>query len=576
MKRDINIDHLPDAVIIVSRQGAIVCVNGTALEMFGYREPELVGRPVEILVPARFADHARRRERYQTHPTARPMGRLQEIFGTRKDGTEFPIDISLRPNHETGEIACIVRDISDHVSLSDQIRKTAYEDAVTGLLNRHAFDRALAAATERARANGGTVDLAILDLDHFKEVNDSLGHSAGDNLLRCVAKRLFGFAQSCSGIYRIGGDEFAMMFECAGRAEVQATVNGALAALRRRFVVRDQFVLIGCSAGIAHMPEAGHDAEDLLRNADLALYAAKEIRGRSSVFSPEIRRSFDCRRALVSELQTAVEQNQFRMFYQAQINCKTGAVVGAEALIRWMHPERGLLLPDTFIPILTNSDMSAAVGRWTLVTACRQARQWEATTGRCVSVAVNMFPQQLASTAVEDVRHALAASGLAPQCLEVEITEDTLLESGSGVLQRLNEIRSMGVNIALDDFGTGYASLDSLTHAPITTVKLDRRFVRSAGTDSSNRPVLRAVSALARELRLTTVAEGIETAEDALAVQHFGYDLGQGYYWGRPVPADDFVAALAVAQTAARPGQPPPIDLGHLDNPPRAHLEEGA
>ncbi|GAB4363909.1 MAG: hypothetical protein Kow0026_28680 [Oricola sp.] len=554
----VSIHKIPDVVLIVGRDGLIATASNTSVSLFGYEREELIGKPIEFLIPSRFKDHARIRERFAKKPKPRPMGKAQQIFGRHKDGHEIPLDLSLDPDPETGTVTCFVRDVSEHVRLSNKIREIAFRDIVTGTQNRHAFTEDLAKILgANAPATAGTA-VVIFDLDHFKDVNDSLGHHFGDRLLAAFCERMREAMRPGMHLYRIGGDEFALIMpDSEDHSAAREFVDRAIQLVRDPYTIEGHRIGIGCSAGIVHAPTDGTTPQELLANADLALYEAKAIRGTASVFTPRLRSAVEERFSMLSELRTAGEKAQFELHFQPQVDIRSGAITGAEALLRWNHPTRGLLPPGQFIDVLTDSELSVSVGRWALFEACRQAASWQTRADRPIRVAVNLFPWQVRTRKFfDDVREALASAGLGAHLLELELTENTIIDSSDEFIEILSQVRDQGVNVALDDFGTGYASLNSLTRFPINTIKIDRSFVRDVGNGKGNWPVLRMMPKLARDLGMTTVAEGVETAEDAMMVRHFGYDYGQGYYWGKAASSSEFADMLENGLSNRPSGEP--------------------
>lgn len=538
----IPIDEIPDAVVLCDFTGAIQEINSALEALFGYSPEELKGQKIELLVPGRFSGHAQMREAYMKSPVSRPMGSVQRIFGQRKDGTEVPLDISLKRLGDSERFLCFARDTSEHYRLTEEVRKTAYYDPVTGVLNRRAFNEDLAGAI----FDSDQLCLGLFDFDHFKDVNDTLGHSVGDKLLLAFCERMREMMSPGMKLYRVGGDEFALIIsKCANQQNALAFIETAIWNVRKPLVIDGHEISIGCSAGIVEAPQDGSTPDELLSNADLALYHAKLVRGRASGYTPELRSAAEERFKLLSDLQTAIQDEQFELHFQPQIETETGKILGAEALLRWRHPERGLLAPNHFIDLLAESEMSIQVGRWILRQACREACKWQRFSSRKVKVAVNLFPRQTYSKSlVTDVTHALSDSGLDPSCLELELTENTIMDSANDVMEVLRYFRDLGITIGLDDFGTGYASLKSLTSYPLDTIKVDRSFVFDIARRKENQAVLCAVIMLARQFGLTSVAEGVETNEDAEIMQYLGFDLGQGYYWSKPVPADQLEQLL--------------------------------
>ena len=410
------------------------------------------------------------------------------------------LNLSLRPIESDARVICIVRDISDHVRLSTEIREAAYRDMVTGSHNRRAFYEDLAGILNADAPQSPGTCVAIFDLDHFKDINDSLGHHCGDQLLAEFCGRLREIMHVDMRLYRIGGDEFAIIVpDCDDHTKAKEFVDAAIRLVRRPYAIEGHRVGIGCSAGIVHAPTDGASVEELLANADLALYEAKSVRGTSSVFSARLRDAVEERFSLLSELRTAGDESEFELHFQPQVDLRSGAITGAEALLRWNHPEHGLLHPGQFIDVLADSELSVTVGRWALFEACRQAAAWQ---GRCRPADPHcgqpVSPGRSArANFFDDVREALAGVGLAPHLLELELTENTIVDSSDEFIEILAAVRDEGVHVALDDFGTGYASLNSLTRFPINTLKIDRSFVTNVGNGKGNWPILRMIPKLA-------------------------------------------------------------------------------
>ncbi len=559
MNQFLNMDDVPDGVVVCDRKGRIQAASVAFLELFGYAEGELVGKPIEVLIPARYSGHAQLRERYQEKASKRPMGAVQKIFGLRKDGAEIPLDISLQPDSSGEHVICFARDATEHVRLTEGIYRTARLDPVTNTWNRRAFAEDLKEAVLERGAFAKGICISLFDIDRFKDINDTLGHSAGDQVLAAFCERLRDIMMPTMQLYRIGGDEFALIMQCCpGRERGLAFVESAMARLQSPLTVNGHSVPVGCSAGIVQAPDDGMTAEELISNADLALYKAKTVRGSSAAYSRELRDSVEQRFALLSELRDALHEEQFVLHFQPKINLRTGAIVGAEALLRWLHPDRGVMQPAQFIDIVADSELALPIGRWVIAEACLRAAEWNAAAQRPVGIAVNLFPNQArrSQSLSEDVENALSQACLHPELLEIEITENTVLDSSQEFREVLAHFRANGISIALDDFGTGYASLNSLTDFPIDTIKIDRRFVRGVSQRAGNDAVLKAMATLGRELGLKSVAEGVESVEEALLVRHYGCDFGQGYYWGKPVSHADFMNMLE------RPAAKSPITKG--------------
>ncbi len=434
-------------------------------------------------------------------------------------------------------------DVTEERLAEARIEQLATTDAMTGLANRHRFMERLSAALSHSR-DGDTFAVLWLDLDRFKDVNDGYGHPAGDVLLKLVAERLLSCVREVDQVARLGGDEFAILVSGSSVCEAAAlTVAQRITALiEEPFAVIGHTVHIGVSIGIAMVPRHGATADDIIRNADIALYQAKsEGRGTPIFFQSEFEQKANARRRLEVDLKTAINEGQLELYYQPIISLASRDIVACEALMRWRHPDRGFISPAEFIPIAEETGLIRALGKFAIRHACRDASAWPGS----LKVAINLSAAQFTSfDLVTDVLAALAETGLVPNRLEFEVTESLLLRDESKTHEILHKLRDMGVSIALDDFGTGYASLSYLTRFPFDKIKIDQTFVR----DLPDRPdcvaIVRAVAALAANLGMTTVAEGIETERHLQLVEEAGCDLGQGYLFCRPVPNADFLAFI--------------------------------
>jgi diguanylate cyclase (GGDEF)-like protein len=396
--------------------------------------------------------------------------------------------------------------------------------------------------------------IVLFDLDEFKDVNDTLGHSTGDQLLVEVGRRLMGVAEERAAVglaSRLGGDEFVVILpNCGDPRGVSEIVELMLRRLNEPFVINDQLVHLGASAGVAIAPQDGADVEELLANADLALYQAKSDGGRNlRFFMPVLRAQAQARRSLGLELRRAFAENEFEIFFQPQIRLCDNAVVGAEALLRWRHPERGVLAPGAFIDALAESAIASGVGRWIIRTACQQAAAWRAMGLPLVRVGVNLFPSQAYDEALaQDVMEALRDFALPADALELEITENIALNrEDSAVLQRLHD---EGVMLAFDDFGTGYASLSYLTRLPLSRIKIDRSFVGKLTRHGQDAAIVRSLIAMAHNLDLGVIAEGVETGQQAEFLLNESCEEAQGFLYAKPLPAQEFEAYLRTQRLA--------------------------
>jgi diguanylate cyclase (GGDEF)-like protein len=432
---------------------------------------------------------------------------------------------------------------ADLASSREEAHRLALHDALTGLPNRVLLAGRLEQDLAHAQRDGTMLAMLCMDLDRFKQVNDTLGHPVGDALLRAVANRLRDCLRECDTVARLGGDEFAIVQAPLRRVEDAVTLAQRLIeALSEPYELAGHQVVIGASVGIALAPADAAGAGELLKMADLALYRAKTNgRGTFRLFEPGMDTEMQARRVLELDLRRAIAGGEFELHYQPLVNLSSGRVAALEALARWRHPRRGLLLPGEFIPLAEKTGLIVPLGAWALRQACADAARWPADT--CVSVNVSAV-QIKGPGLVEAVLGALAASTLRPERLELEITEAALLTDTDAALATLRELRALGVRIAMDDFGTGYSSLSYLRKFPFDKIKIDRSFVRDIETCADSTAIVRAVTGLGANLGIATVAEGVETLAQLDRLRAEGCDQVQGYYFSRPVPAADVAAII--------------------------------
>ena len=433
--------------------------------------------------------------------------------------------------------------------IETQALQQAMRDSLTGLCNRELFEKRASAVLPVGRSAGEEAprDMAVMliDLDRFKTVNDTLGHPIGDALLRLVARRLLSMVRQDDLVARLGGDEFAILISPSlDQNAMEALAGRIVDVIGRPYLVEGHLVNIGASIGIAVSPRHGQDYNQLMRSADLALYAAKNA-GRSSyrVFEAAMDVRALARRALEIDLRRAQALGEFELHYQPQIDLESDTVVGFEALLRWRHPERGLVSPADFIPMAEEIGLILSLGEWVMREACLEAMRWPSD----VSVAVNVSPHQFEDSTrlVEMVRKALSWSGLPGARLEIEITESVLLRNEKTVLTALHRIRALGVRVAMDDFGTGYSSLSQLNSFPFDKIKIDRSFVTENGDVSAQNAIIRAITALGVSLGMATIAEGVETSDQLARIRAEGCTSVQGYLFSRPVPVGQVDALIA-------------------------------
>jgi len=460
-------------------------------------------------------------------------------------------------------------EVTDRRTAEANAIEQAMRDPLTSLPNRQLFSRRadirLAEATEDATRRGASGRVAarhamlLIDLDRFKAVNDTLGHAIGDGLLRLVSKRLRSLLRQLDLIARLGGDEFALLVSPAPEIDdLSRLATRIVDVLGRPYLVDGHLVIIGASVGIAISPGDGAQHDDLLRSADLALYAAKKA-GRNTFrfFEPVMDANALARRLMEIDLRKALPLQEFELFYQPQIDLERNQIDGFEALLRWRHPERGLVSPGDFIPLAEEIGMIVPLGEWVLREACREAARWP----REMTVAVNVSPLQFTNTSrlIDIVGQALAASGLPGSRLEIEITESVLLRNEKSVIEALHKLRAMDVRVAMDDFGTGYSSLSQLHSFPFDKIKIDRSFLSETTDIAGQNAIIRAITALGVSLGMSTIAEGVETPDQLARIRAEGCNSVQGYLFSRPIPVDQIEGMILQFADGRPPGAQPAI-----------------
>ena len=436
----------------------------------------------------------------------------------------------------------------------ERIRYQAYHDPLTGLPNRASFAEHLDEGIRRSKRFGWALAVMFLDVDRFKRVNDSLGHEAGDWLLRLAASRLQGCIRESDMLFRMGGDEFTVLLEnVKGPEEAAAVAGRMLQAIAEPMELAHHELTATVSIGIALYPKDDETGERLVKSADTAMYRAKELgRNRYAFFTQELNESVESQLLLEAGLQRALKNEEFVLHYQPRVSAATHRVVGIEALLRWRHPERGLIFPGEFVPLLEESGLIVPVGAWVIQSACRQNKAWQDAGLPPMRVSVNLSSRQFKSgSLVETIREALAASGLGAEWLEVEVTESLLVENTATAIGVMEELKALGVAIAIDDFGTGYSSLNYLKRFPIDYLKIDRSFVHDLHTNAKDAAIVDAISALARSLGIGLVAEGVEEIHQAEFLRARYCTELQGYLYCRPVPAEAVAGHVARFQAAS-------------------------
>ena len=549
----VTVDSIGDAVICTDSQGNITLLNPVAERMTGWSQPEAKGHTMDEVF--RLVDPATR------IAIANPMKEAVKHNRTghlplncvliHREGRETFIEDSAAPIHNRGgEITgavIVFRDVSTARALAEQILHASQHDSLTGLPNRLLLNDRLGQAIALAQRHNGHIAVLFLDLDGFKHINDSLGHLIGDKLLQSVAKRLQQQVRSPDTVSRQGGDEFVLLLQEVERPEdAVITARRVLQAVSQAHSIDQHDLFVTASIGVSMYPDDGLDAETLLKNADTAMYQAKES-GRQcyKFFKPVMNTQAVERQSIEEDLRRALERNEFKLHYQPKIDIRTGAITGAEALLRWMHPTRGCIPPLKFIRIAEECGLILPIGAWVLREACTQAQLWIRQGLPSTTMAVNVSAVQFRDEHfLESILAALSESGLDPVFLELELTESVLMKQPELAVSILQNLRKKGVAVSVDDFGTGYSSLSYLKKLPIDILKIDQSFIHQLDENPDDAAIAIAIISMGQSLNLRTIAEGVESPEDFAFLKAHGCDEVQGFYFSRPVPAEQFSRLL--------------------------------
>jgi len=555
---NVVLDAIGEAVLRVDTRGNVLYLNAVAAKMTGWSREEAMGRPVaDVLRVIDRAHGAAVRDVIEVatneDKTVRITARAKNCVLIRRDDLEFGIEITVADTHDNdGTVSGAVvafRDVSAARATSVEMSHLAQHDSLTDLPNRVLFKDRLTQAIALAVRQDKQLAVMFLDLDHFKKINDSLGHHVGDQLLRSVAARLVASVRRTDTVSRLGGDEFVILLSQVARGEDAAvTAQKIIRALAVPHSIDNKSLDINVSLGISTFPTDGPDAETLMDNADTAMYDAKEHgRNNYQFFRQDMHARLTERRILEADLRGALGRNEFVLHYQPKFNLKTGEITGLEALLRWTHPERGMIPPSQFIPIAEECGLIVPIGRWVLYEACTQLRAWSDAGSGVVSVAVNVAAAEFQDKDfLSGVRAVLISTGVQPANLEMEMTESGLMADAESTLVALAALKAMGVQLSIDDFGTGYSSFTYLRRFPVDALKLDQSFVRDITTDQADANIVVAMINIGKSANLRVIAEGVETRPQLLFLKRHGCTEAQGYHLGRPVTADN-AAKLLVA-----------------------------
>ena len=550
---------IPDTFFRLNREGYYLDYEQGHDASAGFSISNCVGSHIRDVLPPEIA--------------ARLLDKAHAVLATQHIGS---VDYTLTHEDSTrhfearlvatgaDEVLGLVRDISERKRTEEQIRRLAYCDSLTGIPNRQAFLETLERELLRSKEHDKKFAVLFMDLDAFKRINDTLGHDVGDHLLKVVSERLretirpsdlvlraeheFESSSGGSNLARLGGDEFTILIPDLERVEDALNVaHRVKEAMRRPFMIEGHEIFVTASIGISLYPEDGEDCNSLLKYADTAMYHAKNCgKNNAKLYSSSLTMEIMSHVKMEVGLRKALQNNELYLLYQPQIDVPSTQIVGVEALVRWRHPERGIISPTEFIPLAEETGLIVPIGEWVLRTACNQAKAWQSDGGRAIRMAVNLSAKQFKDeNLMQIVLSALADTGLDARLLELELTEGTLMDDARATMVTLEQLRGIGVYLSIDDFGTGYSSMNYLKRFDVRALKIDKSFIAGLPQDTENAAITRAIIAMAHGLKMVVVAEGVETDEQLLMLEEYGCDMAQGYFLGHPSPHDTITAMLA-------------------------------
>ncbi|MAU41423.1 MAG: hypothetical protein CMF31_07355 [Kordiimonas sp.] len=537
-----TLNTMADGLVTLDMDGHIQTHNHAMKKIFGYNSDELLQSHIQVLISTvshngetitDFTDFL------QSLPE-NAQGQSLAGMALRKDDQRFPVELAITELHMGGQklFTVLMRDVTERYEAEKRIRDMALQDSLTGLANRNLFHRRLEDALKSAKRMGTNVAVLFLDLDKFKPVNDTYGHGVGDELLKVVARRLGFCCREVDTVARLGGDEFAIVLtHIVDPNDIDKVAKRILEALTQSICVEDHNLHVGTSIGVSFFPADADDPDELIRMADVALYQAKDDgRGVYRLYNPAMDTKARDSKAMEEELEHALLNDEFALVYQPQVDAMDGHVIGVEALIRWQHPEKGVIPPLTFIPKAEDTGLILPLGKWVLRTACKQAQRWQAMGLPPMRICVNISARQFeADDFITTVENILAETGLDPQWLELEITEGMVIDKVEQVVKRLQRLSQLGIRLAIDDFGTGYSSLSYLKRFAVHALKIDRSFIRDITEDHDDEAITDAIIRLGHSLGLEIIAEGVETDDHVRLLRQKGCDIFQGFHFSKPL-----------------------------------------